>query len=460
MSLAAHLRVLREAWARESERRGSRQQTWIESEFLPAALEVTETPPPPLGRIILWVIVAAAIAALGWSVWAKVDTVAVAEGRIVPSGQLRTVEAADTGIVREIAVREGDRVSAGQLLIALDPTVAEADAATAQSEFRTAGLVQARAAALLASADGASAQLRLPPGADPAAVAAEQALVDARVSEFVSQRGALEARRIAAQAAVRVVDANLRKIEESLPLVRQQVAAYETLAAKGYGSRLRLAQEQERLVGLTQEREAERARRDEATAQVASLSRELEQTREAFRGQAAREATDAGGIIATRGEQVRKAEQRQALQRLRAPVAGVVQEVAVTTLGQIAEAGKPLVTIVPAGESLVAEVLILNRDIGSVAAGDAVAVKLEAYPFTEHGTLSGRILRISPDAVVDERRGLVFPATVALADPSRRSMRLAPGMAVVAEVITGQRRVLQFVLSPLSKAAAEAGRER
>jgi hemolysin D len=232
------------------------------------------------------------------------------------------------------------------------------------------------------------------------------------------------------------------------------------LAAKGYGSRLRLAQEQERLVGLTQEREAERARRDEATAQVASLSRELEQTREAFRGQAAREATDAGGIIATRGEQVRKAEQRQALQRLRAPVAGVVQEVAVTTLGQIAEAGKPLVTIVPAGESLVAEVLILNRDIGSVAAGDAVAVKLEAYPFTEHGTLSGRILRISPDAVVDERRGLVFPATVALADPSRRSMRLAPGMAVVAEVITGQRRVLQFVLSPLSKAAAEAGRER
>ncbi|MCA6358254.1 MAG: HlyD family type I secretion periplasmic adaptor subunit, partial [Phenylobacterium sp.] len=107
MSLAAHLRVLREAWARESERRGSRQQTWIESEFLPAALEVTETPPPPLGRIILWVIVAAAIVALGWSVWAKVDTVAVAEGRIVPSGQLRTVEAADTGIVREIAVREG-----------------------------------------------------------------------------------------------------------------------------------------------------------------------------------------------------------------------------------------------------------------------------------------------------------------------------------------------------------------
>ncbi|MCA6357893.1 HlyD family type I secretion periplasmic adaptor subunit, partial [Phenylobacterium sp.] len=332
--------------------------------------------------------------------------------------------------------------------------------ATAQSEFRSAGLVQARAAALLAAVDGGAAQLRPPPGVDPAAVAAEQALVDARVREFVSQRGALEARRIAAQAAVRVVDANLRKIEESLPLVRQQVAAYETLAAKGYGSRLRLAQEQERLVALTQERGAEQARREEAAAQVASLTRELEQTREAFRGQAAREATDAGGIIATRGEQVRKAEQRQALQRLRAPVAGVVQEVAVTTLGQIAEAGKPLVTIVPAGESLVAEVLILNRDIGSVAAGDAVAVKLEAYPFTEHGTLSGRILRISPDAVVDERRGLVFPATVALARPSSQSMRLAPGMAVVAEVITGQRRVLQFVLSPLSKAAAEAGRER
>lgn len=463
MTVRAHLATLRDSWREETRRRRDGRQQWVETEFLPAALEVSETPPSPLGRAILWLIIAAAVLALAWASLSHVDTVAVAEGRIVPTGRLRTVEAADSGIVRDIAVREGDHVRAGELLIALDPTVAEADAETAQTEYATAALVRARSAALLASLSGVPARIVPPAGSDPGAVAAEQAAVDARVREYAARRGGLQERRIAAQATVRMTEANIGKIEQSLPLARQQVQAYETLAAQGYGSKLRLAQEQERYVGLSQDLHVERARRDEAVAQVAALSRELTQLAEEFRSQAAREGAEAEGVVATRGDQVRKAEQRQALQTLSAPVSGTVQEVAVTTLGQIAESGKALVTLVPDGEELVTEVLILNKDIGAVRAGDRAVVKLEAFPFTRYGTLEGVVERISPDSIVDERRGLVFPATVRLAarqpDTARR-LRLSPGMAATAEIVTGRRRVIEYLWSPVAKAAREAGRER
>lgn len=463
MSVIRHVRALGEAWRDETERRRTGRKAWLETEFLPAALEVTETPPSPTGRILLWVIIAAALLAIAWACLAEVDTVAVAEGRLTPTGRLRTVEAADPGVVRQIAVREGDHVQAGQLLVALDPTVAQADVQTARSQLETAALARARANALLGAGGGRGGPFDAPSGAAAAAVQAEKQAVEARLRELQEHLAGLQARRTAGLATVRMSDANIAKLEQTIPLAQKQVNAYQTLADKGYGSQIRLDQEREREIGLAHDLDAERARREEAQAQVAALEREIAQTTAEFRSQAAKERAEAEGNVAARQGDLKKAQERSTLQALRAPVSGTVQEVAVTTLGQVAEAGKPLVTIVPEGEALVAEALVLNRDIGSVKVGDEAVVKLEAYPFTRYGVLVGRVQRISPDAIVDEKRGLVFPATITLSaerDPRSRSIRLSPGMSSTVEIVTGRRRVIQYLWSPVARATREAGRER
>lgn len=460
-----HARVAIDAWRAESHRRkGGKAKAFLETQFLPAALEITETPPSPVGRAVLWVIVAAAACALAWSFLSQVDTVAVAEGRLVPAGRLRAVEAAELGVVREIAVREGQHVRAGQPLIALDPTFAEADVQSARTELSTAGLARARANALLQYSARGAARLSAPAGAEASAIEAERQVVVARIREHQARRGGLLERRSAAQATVRLADANIARLEQTIPLAAKQQQAYETLAQKGYASQLRLIQEQERSVSLRQELQAERARRDEALAQVASLGRELAQVDQAFVGQAAQERAEAEAIVATRGDAVRKADQRKALQTLLAPVSGTVQEVAVSTLGEVAEVGRTLVTIVPDGEQLVVEALVLNKDVGALRPGAEVAVKLEAYPFTRYGTLSGGLEQISPDAIVDEKRGLVFPVRVRLTwVPISRNgsvMRLSPGMSSVVEIVTGRRRVIDYLWSPIAKAIYEAGREQ
>lgn len=465
MSLRKHLAVFREAWSEESHRRRSSVKDWREKEFLPAALEISETPPSPIGRMILWTIVAAALVALLWSIFSYVDVVAIAEGRLTPTGRLRSVEAPESGIVRLIAVREGEHVRAGQPLLELDPTIADADADTARVELATARLARARADAVLAFIASGRISLVAPEGADPAAIAAERQVVEARVREHQARLQGLDARRAGAEAAALTSAENVARYEETQPLARQQLTARQDLERRGYGARLRVLEQEERYITLSRELAAERFREREARAQIGLIARERTQAIEAFRGEAAREKAEAESIVATRAETVIKADRRQSLQNLTAPVSGTVNEVSVTTLGELAEAGQSLVTIVPDGEDLIVEALILNRDVGFVRPGARVVVKLEAYPFTRYGSLGGVLDHVSPDAIVDERRGLVFPARVRISSRNLRmgpgeTVALQPGMAATAEIVTGRRRIIEFLLSPVARAIGTAGRER
>lgn len=463
MSLLSALQTTVAAWRQETLRRADLKGAALETQFLPAALEVIETPPPPMGRAIVWLVICASVGAVAWSFLSHIETVAVAEGRLVPAGRLRSVDAAETGVVREIAVREGEHVLKGRTLISLDPTTADADAGAARTELSAASLARARAQALLGYSSGAGGRFVAPKDANPDASEAERKFVEARIRELEARRGGVRERRAAALATVRLADANIAKLEQTIPLAGQQLRAYESLAEKGYASQLRLIQEKERAVSLREELRGERARREEALAQVAALDRELAQVSQAFAGEAAQELSEAEAIVATRGEAVRKAGQRQALQTLAAPVSGVVQEVAVTTVGEVAEVGQTLVTIVPDGEALVVEALVLNKDVGSLRLDAPVAVKLEAYPFTRHGTLKGVLANISPDSIVDERRGLVFPVRVRLdvtaSQLADRRIRLSPGMAASVEIVTGYRRIVDYLWSPIAKATSEAARE-
>ncbi|OYX65786.1 MAG: hypothetical protein B7Y88_07185 [Sphingomonadales bacterium 32-64-17] len=464
MAMAAQFDMVARAWRDETERRKTERRRRIETEFLPAALEATETPPSPTGRAILWTIVIVTLLALLWACLSMIDVVAVAEGRVVPRGRLQSVEAAEAGVIRAIHVREGQRVTAGQLLIDLDPTYADADAGSARSELTTAALTRARSGALLAYAAGLPPTFTAGPGVDPAAAAAERQVVDARIREYDARRASLIEKRAGAVASAEMAAQQAAKLRETLPLAESRLTALRTLEGKGYAAKLRVLEVEEKVIGIRRDYQVELARQSETRAQIGALNRDLAQAAQEFRGQAAKEMAEAESVFATRSETVRKADQRKALQRLVAPVSGIINEISVTTLGEVAEAGKPLVTIVPGGDELIVEALVLNKDAGFVKRGDPVVVKLEAYPFTRYGTIKGRLENISADAIVDERRGLVFPARVTLSRTALqvdgRRAPLSPGMAATAEIVTGRRRVIDFLWSPVAKAVAEAGRER
>jgi len=304
-----------------------------------------------------------------------------------------------------------------------------------------------------------------PEGAEPAAVAAERQVVDARIREHQANLAALSARRSGAASAALTSAENIARYEEVQPLARQQLTARQDLERRGYGARLRVLEQEERYISVSRELAAERHRAAEARSQVSMIDRERAQALEQFRGQAAQEKAEAEAVVATRTESLTKADQRQSLQRLKAPVSGTINEVSVTTLGEVAEAGQALVTLVPDGEDLIVEALILNRDVGFVRPGMRTIVKLEAYPFTRHGSLTGVVEHVSPDATVDETRGLVFPARIRLVASRLRTGTgeqavMQPGMAATVEIVTGRRRVIDYVLSPIARAVGTAGRER
>lgn len=464
MSLMDHVRVLIDSWRAEDLRRRNAHARRIETQFLPAALEVTETPPSPIGRAILWTIIAVTFAALLWSCLARVETVAVAEGRLVPTGRLRSVEALEPGQVRTIAVSEGQHVRSGDLLIELDPTQAEADTRSAGTELSTAGLTLARANALLAYAAGRGSGLAVPPNSPPDAVQAEEQLVAARISAYEAKRSSIAERRQGAEASARSSDAEIAKIQRTLPILRGQLDDQKVLEEKGFGARQKVLQLQQAIIASEGDMASQQARKDEAQAQVASLNSDFAELRQEFVTQAAQERTDAEALTATRGDALEKADQKRRLQTMLAPVSGTIQAVSVTTIGEVVESGKPVVTLVPDGEELVVEALVLNRDVGFVRKGEPVVVKLEAYPFMRYGTIDAVVSEVSPDAIVDEKRGLVFPARIKLLQNrimvDGKVVILSSGMSVTAEIVTGKRTVINYLWSPVAKAVNEAGRER
>ncbi|MEO0870500.1 MAG: HlyD family type I secretion periplasmic adaptor subunit [Pseudomonadota bacterium] len=466
-----HVGAIGAAWKAESRRKRQERRKRIETAFLPAALEIMDTPPRPMGRIILWLIIAAAFTALVWAGISKVDIVAVAEGRVVPRGKLQSVETAESGIVRAILAREGDRVAVGQPLIELDPTFADADADAARSELNTALLQRARAQALLDYADGQSWSISGAGTITPGVAAAETRLVQARIDEHEARLDSLYERIAGADHARSQALSEQDRIRSTLPMVEAQLRERRELADQGYAPRLQVEELEERLNNLRFGLIAQAGEVDKAGSEKAMIRRDIAAQMDAFRAAAAAELSEAEAIIATRSEIVEKAELRSAMQTLAAPVSGVVNEITVTTIGEVAEPGQPLITLVPEGDELIIEAFLLNRDVGFVKINQEAIIKLEAYPFMRYGYLEGEIEHVSADAVIDQARGLVFPARIRVTGSTLRAGALGrdsasaedlmtPGMTAAVEVKTGERSVISYLLSPIARSVSEAGRER
>lgn len=462
-ALTTNWAIVRAALAEDKARRANPLGIQ-EVDFLPAALEVIERPVSSTARLTGKVMLAGFALLGGWLALGHTEIVASAPGRVVPAGAVQLVQPAAPGVVRRILVHDGDHVAKGQPLVLLDPTVSGAETAQAQAAWETAAFEAARVQAVLDAIDGKGFRFRPPAGVTPSAAPVQEALARAALADM---RAAITARSAAiavAGADIAAARADAAKLTETLPLLDAQLDANEQLLAKGYVSRLKVIEMRRQRIAQIHDRDAaiETLRRADATRRGAAS--DVARTRTELRAQLLDQLVKARAEAELRAAELVKARQRGGYQVLRAPVAGTVGQLALHTEGGVVEAAKPIMTVVPEAGGLMAEVKLLNRDAGFVRRGQPVALKLEAFPFARYGTVPGRVVSISPDAVEDEKMGLVYIVRIAIdrtvIDRAGERVRLAPGLSATADIVTGSRSYLSYLTSPIAEAGRTALRER
>lgn len=433
-------------------------------EFLPAALEVLETPASPLGRGIAIALSAFFAIAAAWAFLGHIDIVAVAQGRIVPVGGVKAVQSFEAGIVRAIHVRDGQRVKAGELLIELDPTESEVDREQLQRDRMEAATEVARIEAMLDGLAGGTGTFEPPGDAEPSLIAlhadrlrSELAAYEARIAGLDAEYARMEADRAA-------LEAESAKLKATRPFLVEREATLRALEAEGHTARPVWLEAKTLLVESEHDARVLERRMAEADAALLAAGRRKDELAAETRRQATEALQDARRRLELNDIALRSADKRERQQRLRAPADGTVQQLAVHTVGGVVSPAEILLVVVPDTGELEVQAFVLNRDKGFVRAGQVAAVKLEAFPFTRYGYIDGAVLHLSGDAIEDETRGLVYDARVSLAAGAivaeGENVPLEPGMAVTVEIRTGERRVIEFLLSPLLRYRDESLRER
>jgi hemolysin D len=428
---------------------------------------IERLPPSRAPRIVLWTVCALFAFALIWSLVAKLDIVAVAEGRLVPSTYSKIVQPSESGIVREILVRDGDSVVAGQVLVRLDPTLAGADSKSVAGDIDLRRLTLRRIDAELAGQT-----LALGKGEEPTLFLQVQAQGSARRQSYLDSLAQENSQRDRIAAELRAATETLNKLTATAPLVQQQADAYDKLVKDGFFSPLAVQDKRREAINLQQDLKSQEGAVASLKAQMSGQDKRIANLTSQYRSQLQNERVETQALLAKLEQEAAKQSYRQAMLELKAPQGGIVKDLATTTIGAVVAPGTVLLTIVPKDEPLIAEIRIGHDDIGFVEPGQAVKLKLAAYPFQKYGMLEGTVRTIAADvssaATQDAKASspvdLGFKAIVALNSQQLTARGqpfvLNPGMQVIAEIRQGERTVMEYLLSPVTATVTQAGRER
>jgi hemolysin D len=416
-----------------------------EAQFLPAVLAIQETAPSHAFRWIARLLTLMVVLTLIWAIFGRMDIVVGAAGKVIPSERSKTIAAVGTGSVVELRVDEGQSVQAGDVLLRLDTSALDAEHDKALAETNEAVLTMARNQALLNAVR--SGQLPALPALDEL-----NQRYGAGVDQAHWQEAALHVQgQYQDYAAKRKkFSDDIRHYSMALPLATEQAANYKALAETRDVSRDAWMEKERARLQLQAQLQEARNQRDSLDAEISRAA--LDQAAEARR------------IASTSEQEALRASSASRLLTLKAPVDGTVQQLAIHTLGGIVSAAQPIMQIVPSDGPVEVEAFIENKDKGFVQNGQGVAVKVDTFEYTKYGTLPGRVIHVSQDAIPDEKRGLIYAVKVQLnqttLDVEGKTMPITPGMAVNVEIKTGDRRIIEYVLSPLLRHTHEALRER
>lgn len=427
------------------------------AEHLPDALALEHRPLPRLARITGYLLTGMIVSFLVWASIAKVDRIVVAPGKLVSSEPLIVVQPLESAIVRDILVKAGDTVRKGEVVAHLDPTFVTAEATSLTTQK----------ASLDAEIDRLLAELSGSPYAagDDAERRRQASLLAEHKAEIAASLDALDAQISKDEAALATNAGRQTAVASRIALLRSIEDIRAKLFEKNYVSRVEMLEAQAATLTATAELDQLKGEAVEQQHELASdRARRAAFDRE-WRRKVEQELVDATRRRDAVAEELTKAARKAELSALVAPTDGVVMEIAHRSIGSVLQPAEPLVTIVPAGAPLKAEVEIDAADIGSVATGSTVRVKVEAFPFQRYGTLDGRLEVVSPDAFRREApaigayfRGLVGFESLALSGLGD-AVRLTPGMTVTAEIHAGEQRLIAYISYPVIRVLDEGLRE-
>lgn len=458
-----------------------------EREFLPAALEIIETPPSPLGRGTAVTLIAFFVIALAWAILGQIDVIATAQGKIIPTGRTKMVQPVDTGQITAILVQDGDHVSAGQVVLRLDQTTTIAERNHIGHDLIGARLDAARLSALRLAADTAQDPVFVAPeGASPVQIGRERSEMLAQEAAQQHKVASIDEQIAQKRAESDSVAANIAKLEASLPFLVEEADIRRKAMVIEFGNRIAHLDAQIRLTDQTNELAVQKRRAVEIAAARQALERQRSQAVSEYLQKVLSDLSEAEQKAAALAEDLVKANQKIEQAVLRAPVEGTIQQLAVHSIGGVVTPAQVLMVVVPIDSHPEAEVMVSNRDIGFVSPGQEAEIKVDTFNFTRYGLLRGRVVTLSQDAITRDKpadrvassktpntfadtsepqgQELVYAARLALEGTQLnidgKMIDVSPGMAISAEIKTGRRHIIEYLLSPLLRYKQESLRER
>ncbi|MCF2908537.1 HlyD family type I secretion periplasmic adaptor subunit [Pseudoalteromonas sp. DL2-H2.2] len=427
-------------------------------EFLAPALEIQAAPPPKGARAIVWTLLVCLIIAIIWACFGRVDIVAIAQGQLIPKQKVKVIQPLETAVVRGIHVHEGQRVEQGQLLVSFDPAITESNFQRIRLSTQDFSQQIRRKQLLIASLN------QVKPPSTAVLNPAQQALLEAELAEYHSERASLSSQLLRFEAELAGAQAKLTQLDKVLPLVEERAQALEQLQVNKLVSREEYLEIKQTAIHNREQRHIELATIETLQATIKATQQEQETLKAALIRTAQAELNQLQQELVNAQQELAKSQFLLNQNKLYAPVSGTVEALALSTLGEVVTPAQQLLTIVPAEDELIVEARLLNKDIGFTYRGQIVEVKIDSFPFTRYGIVEGEVLDVSTDAVEDEQLGLYFPVKVAINQQTiqvdGRVVPLSAGMSVSAEVKTGQRRIIEFLLSPVVQHLDEGARER
>jgi hemolysin D len=486
---------------RRSSIRQGKHPNRADNEFLPAAIEILETPASPVRAAMIWLICLLSAFALVWAYYGKFDIVATAQGKIQPIGRVKVVQSEEPGRVITANAVNGSRVQKGEVLVELDPTTARAeeqalklrlDALRGEIFRRNA---QRDTVAALARTDiwsGANRPLRriitFPREIFASTVEREQQLYNAEMAKLSGAITSLKAQYSKSVAQIERLERTIAAQQTFVATLSRRVSMRSRLVDVEAGTKAAVIDSQETLQEAQRDLVSHQGEYQEAKAVLGVLKSEADSQFSIFQSDNMQRQSEALREVEQVEQELAKASRRLSAMTIRSPETGVVQASAITTVGQVLASGTELMRIVPSDRKLEIEAYLPNRDVGFVAAGDDVVIKVEAFPFTRYGILHGRVDRVATDAIpepdarqLEETSSRTLESTVPVTNAQRvqnlvyavvvepidrsisvngKAVALTPGMAVSIEIKTGQRRILEYLFSPLTEIASGAMKER
>lgn len=460
------------------------KMTVAEAQFLPAALEIIESPASPTSRLFGGMLISLFVIVVGWSCVGRIDIIATASGKVVPEGKTKLVQPLEPGIVKDILVHDGDLVQAGQALVRLTSAGAETDFKKISADLLQSKIELARLEALRAGLDDQDplSLFHPPEEADQSEIERVKAQIRAENEEQEAKSAGIAQQIRQKKSQLQESRIAIEKYQKTIPLIEQEEAMRKTLYEEQWGSKLLYLDSIQRLTEAQQGLLAERQHEIQEIAAVRALEEENTRSDSEYSRQILANLSEAANKVDVMEQERAKAAERWQQQTLSSPIEGTVQQLSIHTIGGVVTAAQTLMVIVPRDVPMVVEAEIENRDIGFVAEGQKAAIKVDAFPFSRYGLLEGTVTSISRDSITASAspapqsllsadsdaatpsRIQAYVAQIALTRQSfsidREQRRISAGMTVTAEIKTGKRRLISFLLAPLGEYAHDGLRER